>query len=582
VSDYYLLILNLCYFYESISALGVDMLLDHIEVVGFRGINRLSINMYELSALLGENRWGKSSLFEALSLFLSGAKKSYRFTLDDFHRPPIPDLPIINHIYLIFTFKEQHADESLQRHFASISDAWMTLPNDRKKYIVYQVDGSVDNMGEVFTERNFLDENGHRKSFSKAILNNLVNEFVSFVPILRMGIEQNDTGQAYRPVKHLLNSHRARSEARIKRIFQRITNSSQQLSELELKKGCSSLVYLFDHYLCKRYGDMIGDSGDEKLRQVDHHFTFNALTRFNDLLKDSHKTDRTMLLLVLGQFLEERGDHLFRRGATPILLLEEPESNLHPVNLAITWRFFSLLPMQKLVSTNSAQLLSFFPLNRIQRLVRQTDVIKSYSMNTAHYSNNELRRITFHLRMNRPQSLFARAWLLVEGETETWLLSDLARLCGYHLLVEGIQVIEFAQCGLKPLIKLAQDLNIEWHVLTDGDNAGQKYASRVKDMLSESDSLNTRLTILPAHDIEHLFFENGFQEVYLKAANYTKQDLTRLNANKIIEKAMHKYSKPGLGIAIAEAVEEQGVELIPLLLKRLFSRLVGMARSQSG
>lgn len=80
------------------------------------------------------------------------------------------------------------------------------------------------------------------------------------------------------------------------------------------------------------------------------------------------------------------------------------------------------------------------------------------------------------------------------------------------------------------MIKLAQDLHIEWHVLTDGDDAGQKYASRMEAMLGESDP------ILPAHDIEHLFFESGFQEVYLKAASYNKQDLEKSNTNKIIEK----------------------------------------------
>lgn len=558
------------------------MLLDHIEVVGFRGINRLSINVHEMSALLGENSWGKSSLFEALALFLSGSKKSYRFTLDDFHRPPISDLPVINQIYLVFTFKEQFPGESFLRHFDSIQNTWVSLPGGEKK-IIYQIDGSVNSEEEVLTKRHFLDENGHRKVFAKEALNNLVNEFTSFIPLLSMSSEQSEgTASNHAPVTHLLKGHRARSEDRIKRIFDRITNSSQQLSELELKQGCDSLAYLFDHYLFKRYSKMIEEPNQEKFKHVDSNFSFHALTRFNDLLKDGHKADRAMLLLVLGRFLEERGEHLFRRGATPILLLEEPENNLHPVNLAITWRFFSLLPMQKIVSTNSAQLLSFFPLSRIQRLVRQTDAIKSYSMNVTHYSNNDLRRIAFHLRMNRPQSLFARAWLLVEGETETWLLTELARLCGYHLIVEGIQVIEFAQCGLKPLIKLAQDLNIEWHVLTDGDSAGQKYASRVKDMLAEHDSIINRLTVLPAYDIEHLFFENGFEDVYLKAANYTKQDLAKLNVNKVIEKAVHKYSKPGLGIAIAEAVELRGAEAIPLLLKRLFSRLVGLARSQSG
>lgn len=556
------------------------MLLDHIEIVGFRGINRLSLNVYELGALIGENSWGKSSLFDALSLFLCGPKKNYHFTLDDFHRPPVSTMPTINQIYLVFTFTEQSAGESLLRHFKCINETWITLA-DKKKSIIYQVSSRVDELGRVYTERNFLDENGHCKTFKKDKLHYLVNEFLSFVPVLRMGNESSDPN---REVTQELNSYRARSEARILRIFQRLTNSSQQLSEMELKKGCEAVAYLFDHYLFRRYGELPiePEFAHGSLKHVDHSLSFHALTRFNDLFKIGNKVDRAMMLLILGRFLEERGEHLLRRGATPILLLEEPENSLHPVNLAITWRFFSLLPMQKLVTTNSSQLLALFPLSRIQRLVRQTDLIKTYTLNVHHYSHNDLRRIAFHLRMNRAQSLFARAWLLVEGETETWLLTELARLCGFSLVIEGIQIIEFAQCGLNPLIKLAQDLNIEWHVLTDGDAAGQKYATRVKEMLSHTDSLATRLTVLPATDIEHLFFENGFEEVYLKAANYSNQDLIRLGASKVIEKAVHKYSKPGLGIVIAEAVEERGGEAIPLVLKRLFSRLVGFARSQSG
>ncbi len=51
----------------------------------------------------------------------------------------------------------------------------------------------------------------------------------------------------------------------------------------------------------------------------------------------------------------------------------------------------------------------------------------------------------FHIRFNRPSSLFARCWLLVEGETETWVINELARQCGHHFDAEGIKVIEFAQ-----------------------------------------------------------------------------------------------------------------------------------------
>ena len=556
------------------------MLLDHVEIVGFRGINRLSLNVEELSAFLGENSWGKSSLFDALSLFLSGTRKNYKFSKEDFHQPPNPEITSNKLIHLVFTFKEQWSGQACLRQYKTINKVWAN-DNDTLRYIHYQVDGELTPVGNIKTRRYFLDDKGSEKVFIKDELANLVSEFISFVPVLRMGNEIPliiDTGNTIET-----RSKREKFEARIKRIFRRLNASSQQLSEYQMKRGYEALAYLFDHYLFKRYADF-----DFKRVDFEHDihtqkpFSFEGLSHFHDLLKQGNKSDRAMLLLILGEFLTVRGEHLLRRGATPVLLLEEPENNLHPVNLAITWRFFSLLPMQKLVSTNSSQLLSFFPLSCIQRLVRQQYVIKSYRLNRDHFSSNDLRRITFHVRMTRPQSLFARSWLLVEGETETWLLTELARYCGYHLIIEGVQVIEFAQCGLSPLIKLAQDLNIEWHVLTDGDAAGQKYASRVDDMLLEGDPLANRLTVLPALDIEHLFFENGFADIYLEAANYTEQDLARLSVNKVIDKAVHKYSKPGLGLAIASAVEVRGAESIPPLLKRLFARLVGLARTQSG
>lgn len=80
----------------------------------------------------------------------------------------------------------------------------------------------------------------------------------------------------------------------------------------------------------------------------------------------------------------------------------------------------------------------------------------AFSLRDEQMSAEELRRITFAVRINRPMSLFARCWLLVKGETEIWLLSELASICGYSLRGEGVRVIEFAQCGAV-LIKAARD-----------------------------------------------------------------------------------------------------------------------------
>jgi putative ATP-dependent endonuclease of OLD family len=105
--------------------------------------------------------------------------------------------------------------------------------------------------------------------------------------------------------------------------------------------------------------------------------------------------------------------------------------------------------------------------------VRESSRVSAYRLGPGGLNAEDGRRIAFHIRFNRASSLFARCWLLVEGETETWVINELARLCGHHFDAEGIKVIEFAQSGLKPLIKFARRMGIEWHVLVDGDEAGK-------------------------------------------------------------------------------------------------------------
>ena len=55
------------------------MILERVEIVGFRGINRLSLMLEQNNVLIGENAWGKSSLLDALTLLLSPESELYHF-----------------------------------------------------------------------------------------------------------------------------------------------------------------------------------------------------------------------------------------------------------------------------------------------------------------------------------------------------------------------------------------------------------------------------------------------------------------------------------------------------------------------
>lgn len=82
--------------------------------------------------------------------------------------------------------------------------------------------------------------------------------------------------------------------------------------------------------------------------------------------------------------------------------------------------------MQKILTTNSSDLLGAVPLHSIRRLVRKSDRTIATSVSQRSLSRDELRRIGFHIRFHRSGALFARCWLLVEGETEVWLFNELA------------------------------------------------------------------------------------------------------------------------------------------------------------
>ena len=172
-----------------------------------------------------------------------------------------------------------------------------------------------------------------------------------------------------------------------------------------------------------------------------------------------------------------------------------------------------------------------------------------YEVITDHFSADDLRRIAFHVRINRPMSLFARCWLLVEGETEIWLLAELANICGYSLRAEGVRIIEYAQCGYAPLIKVAKQLGIEWHLMADGDQAGEKYISGARALL-HGDRERERLTGLHERDIEHFLFMNGFESVFRRITSY---NVCYTKLLRVLGLFHHRQRQPGFA-AVADGL----------------------------
>ena len=287
---------------------------------------------------------------------------------------------------------------------------------------------------------------------------------------------------------------------------------------------------------------------------------------------------------MLGALLEARGPEFIAPDAELIVAIEEPEVHLHPLMLAAVWGVIEGLRGQKLVTTNSGELLAAARLSHLRRLVRGAEGTKAYRVDAERFSLEEIRKISYHIRLKRDDALFARCWLLVEGETELWLLPEMARLLGCDFAAEGIHTVEFAQSGVEPLVKLANDLGIEWHLVADGDEAGKTYAS-VARAHTGGTALHDRVTLLQQPDMEHCLWHTGYDYVYHSIArgrttiSRTSGKKSRKNPRRVIARAVSNASKPYLALAVVEQATEPDSPGVPDALRTAIETTVRLARA---
>lgn len=554
-----------------------------LQITNFRGISQIDLSLErERTALFGENNWGKTSLISALTRCLSEAVPlDALFTHEDFHRVANTRATIARRLNITLFFcgasDEPLPDPALQDLSWQDDEGrpWLALRFSAERY----------GHGEVRSHRSFIDAQGaerqHAASDELAVL------LIRHHPVLRFRDMQLTDW-----LEHPRLAQKNRSEdppqpasAAVRAVFERILTLPHQLHPQELTQGLDAV----EQFLSEHAELLQAPVPLQRLAKQIASTPFNL--RDDDSLLDiagraGSSQRRVALLMLLGALINARGDLPLQQGAHPILLMEDPETHLHPIQLAMMWGLIEQLPLQKLITTNHGDLLASFPHQALRRLVRRHQHVHVYQVGEQALSASDARKVAFHIRANRASSMFARVWLLVEGETEFWLMPELARIYGVNFPVEGIRCVEFAQAGLTPLIKFADRLGIVWHLIADGDEAGQRYIAKARSLLNDRpDALH--ITALASRDIEHYLWDNGFADTYRNAAkprgplNHWHQ--AAMDAapprpdEEIIQRALRFHSKPGMALEIAEAAEIAGAEAIPQELQQMFDTLQQLA-----
>ena len=274
-------------------------------------------------------------------------------------------------------------------------------------------------------------------------------------------------------------------------------------------------------------------------------------------------TQSLAVLLLFGAFLRSTLSDL-DPDAAPITALEEPEAHLHPSAIRSLMGIVTDLPGQKLVSTHSGDLLGSVSSSSIRRLMHTSDGIVARRIEPTTLTVEETRKFDSHVRRTRGELLFAKCWLLVEGETETTLLTGAAETLEVDLDRAGVRCVEFSQTDVGMLAKVANSLGIAWYCVLDNDSGRQKYERRVRNQFDAAVEAD-RLT-MPYESVERMLCDNGFGALYESRMSRQKPQPTCATGTsaywaEVLNALPNNYSKPEVA---ADAVARMTARRIPV------------------
>jgi|AGTN01.1.fsa_nt_gi Predicted ATP-dependent endonuclease of the OLD family len=584
-----------------------------IEIENFRGIKSLSLKLDVITAIFGEGSFGKTSLLEALYRCLGGSQSSIsiidtggdtnistgaipEFSHEDFHVPSGEMSAAAKRLSIELTFREGRPGEWDAPSYDKIRKTIAQWRDGRSAITLQLVAERKSPDSPVQTRCSFLDPDGKPLSMSDPAKQ--LAELKALVPILILptfnvatigSITQTQASDGKDAAKNETAGNGLTvedAEMYILSVYRKALSRPEQLTRTELVNAIRALPVIGRRYprfvggQISRFEDWI----DEIIRKRGSGLSIAEVLSSTPL---SDMQQILALLAVLGSLLESLGFSKLSENAEPIIAVENLEINLHPILLASIWDLLAQIPAQKIVVTNSDDLLGSMPLTALRRMVRHRDGLSVFNVRWDTLSQDDARRVGYHVRQNRADSIMARCWLLVEGESEFWLFPEMAHLLGYDFKTEGVRIIEFAQCGLEPMIRMARDLGIQWHVFVDGDDSGRAYARIAKGFVNSREE-QLHITCLRELDIEHHLAKNGFLDVYRRAADRNirsnksprKGDPRKSDASgAIIRSAVKRSSKPALILSVLEVASRRGSEAVTPDIAKAIRCVIDLARS---
>lgn len=461
-----------------------------VRVSNFRSIENIEVDLGALTVLIGANNSGKTSFLDALYAAIGASRKP--IGLDDIRLAPGEALPPKNReITIDVRIRPVDASGTPIDSFPSGS-YWTSLwgpgiiqdpADDFREFVAFRTTLAWSaGKGDYALHREFLKEWRPFADWLK-LPAPTENKTVSVDQIEPVALHYIDAkrdleddlrkqGSFWRRLTEDLGLTEAEVgaiEAELTGLNQQIVSKSGVLQHLKANLADMQKVVSADSAgiditpVSRKLRDMS--------KGIDVSFATTGAQAF-PLTRHGMGTRSLASLLVFKAFASWRSSQAASASNQihTLLALEEPESHLHPQAQRSLFSHIKSMPGQRIVSTHSPYFAGQAELSDLRLFKKRGGDTFITKLDLSGMSADVIRKLRHTVIESRGDLLFARAVVFFEGQTEERALPVWAEKywgCSIHDL--GLSFACVNGTDYHPYLVLAEQLDIPWYVLADGE-----------------------------------------------------------------------------------------------------------------